>query len=73
MGVISYNYQMVSGGKTDVVALKMRGLKIPVCNISCGYYNAHKNNEYTQFSELQNCLSFVKEILSEETNEKESK
>lgn len=61
--LISYNYQMVSGGKTDVVALKMRGLKIPVCNISCGYYNAHKNNEYTHFSELQNCLSFVKEIL----------
>lgn len=59
-----YDYQMVSGGKTDVVDLKMRGLKIPVCNISCGYYNAHKNNEYTQFSELQNCLSFVKEILS---------
>lgn len=58
-----YDYQMVSGGKTDVVALKMRGLKIPVCNISCGYYNAHKNNEYTHFSELQNCLSFVKEIL----------
>lgn len=68
-----YDYQLVSGGKTDVVALKMRGLKIPVCNISCGYYNAHKNNEYTQFSELQNCLSFVKEILSEETNEKECK
>lgn len=58
-----YDYQMVSGGKTDVVALKMRGLKIPVCNISCGYYNAHKNNEYTHFSELQNCLFFVKEIL----------
>ena len=63
LSVISYNYQMVSGGKTDVVALKMRGLKIPVYNISCGYYNAHKNNEYTHFSELQNCLSFVKEIL----------
>ena len=60
-----YNYQMVSGGKTDVVALKMRGLDIPVCNISCGYYNAHKNNEYTLFSELQNCLNFVKNILNE--------
>ena len=59
-----YDYQMVSGGKTDVVALKMRGLKIPVCNISCGYYNAHKNNEYTHLSELQNCLSFVKEFIS---------
>lgn len=58
-----YGYEMVKGGKTDVVELKMRGLNIPVCNISCGYYNAHKNSEYTIFSELQNCLSFVREIL----------
>lgn len=58
-----YGYEMVRGGKTDVVELKMRGLDIPVCNVSCGYYNAHKNNEYTIFSELKNCLCFVKEIL----------
>ena len=58
-----YNYEMVSGGKTDVVELKMRGLNIPVCNISCGYYNAHKNSEYTKFSELENCLAFVKQII----------
>ena len=58
-----YGYEMVGGGKTDVVELKMRGLKIPVCNISCGYYNAHKNSEYTKFSELQNCLDFVKDII----------
>lgn len=58
-----YNYEMVSGGKTDVVELKMRGLNIPVCNISCGYYNAHKNSEYTRFSELENCLAFVTEII----------
>ena len=58
-----YGYKMVSGGKTDVVELKMRGLEIPVCNISCGYYNAHKNSEYTKFSELQNCLAFIKELL----------
>ena len=50
LSVISYNYQMVSAGKTDAVALKMRGLKIPVCNISCGYYNDYKNNEYTHNS-----------------------
>ena len=54
--------------KTDAVALKMRGLKISVCNVSCGYYNAHKDNEYTQFSELQNCLSFVKEFISYASN-----
>ena len=58
-----YGYEMVRGGKTDVVELKMRGLEIPVCNISCGYYNAHKNSEYTKFSELQNCLAFIKELL----------
>lgn len=59
-----YGYEMVRGGKTDVVELKMRGLGIPVCNITCGYYDAHRNSEYTKFSELQNCLSFVKEVLS---------
>lgn len=59
-----FNYQMVEGGKTDVVELKMRGLQIPVCNISCGYYNAHTNEEYTIFSELQHCLNFVKTIIN---------
>ena len=59
----NYGYEMVKGGKTDVVELKMRGLEIPVCNISCGYYNAHKTSEYTKFSELQNCLNFVKDII----------
>lgn len=58
-----YGYEMVHGGKTDVVELKMRGLDRPVCNIGCGYYDAHKNSEYTMFSQLQNCLAFVKEIL----------
>ena len=58
-----YGCEMVKGGKTDVVELKMRGLNIPVCNVSCGYYEAHKNSEYTKFSELQNCLLFVQEII----------
>ena len=58
-----YGYKMVKGGKTDVVELKVRGLNIPVCNVSCGYYDAHKNSEYTRFSELEHCLAFVREIL----------
>lgn len=60
-----YGYKFVDGGRTDVVALKERGVTIPCCNIGCGYYNAHKFNEYTVFSELQNCLSFVDEIIEE--------
>ena len=53
---------------TDVVELKMRGLKIPVCNISCGYYNAHTSEEYTIFSELQHSLRFVKAIIERKSN-----
>lgn len=64
-----YDYKMVKGGKTDVVELKMRGLKIPVCNISCGYYNAHKNSEYSIFSDLQNCLDFVRVCLENVLND----
>ena len=60
-----YGYEMVHGGKTDVVELKMRGLEVPVCNISCGYYKAHNNSDYTNFSELKKSLNFVREIILE--------
>lgn len=58
-----YGYVPVEGGITDVVHLKQRGLQISCCNISCGYYNAHKPEEHTKFSELQNSLEFVKTII----------
>ena len=58
-----YGCQCVEGGRTDIIALKERGLNIPCCNISCGYYNAHKNEEYTVFSELEHALSFVSELI----------
>lgn len=58
-----YGYAPVEGGVTDVVHLKQRGLQIPCCNISCGYYNAHKSDEYTLIKDLANCLDFVKEII----------
>lgn len=54
-----YGYQYTSGGRTDVVALRERGLQRNCCNIGCGYYNAHKEDEYTLFSELENALCFV--------------
>lgn len=58
-----FGFSPVEGGVTDVVHLKQRGLEIPCCNISCGYYNAHKPEEYALFNELQNSFSFVKKIL----------
>ena len=58
-----YGYECVSGGRTDVVALKERGLQTPCCNIGCGYYNAHKPDEYTIFTHLEKALAFVGELL----------
>ena len=58
-----YGYAPVEGGVTDVVHLKGRGLHIPCCNISCGFYNAHQPEEYTNVAELLNCFEFVKMIV----------
>lgn len=58
-----YGYECVPGGRTDVVALKERGLPAPCCNIGCGYYNAHKSDEYTVFTHLEKALAFVSELL----------
>lgn len=58
-----FGYTPVAGGITDVVALKRRGLAVPCCNISCGYYNAHKPEEYCVVDELRNCLEFVRSVI----------
>ena len=61
--LLKYGYECVPGGRTDVVALKERGLQVPCCNISCGYYNAHKPEEYTVFTHLEKSLAFVSDII----------
>jgi di/tripeptidase len=58
-----YGYVCVAGGRTDVVALKERGLQVPCCNIGCGYYNAHRADEYTMFSHVEKALAFVCELI----------
>ena len=59
-----YGYETCSGGRTDVVALRERGLLKNCCNISCGYYRAHTPDEYTRFSHLKNALQFVEEWIA---------
>lgn len=58
-----YGYKNTYGMMTDVETLKERGLKVACCNMSCGYYNPHHDNEFTNVKELINCLNFVREIV----------
>ncbi|MBR0191460.1 MAG: hypothetical protein IJQ31_05285 [Thermoguttaceae bacterium] len=59
MNASDYGYKPEQGKSTDVVMLRLRGLKCCACNLSCGYYNPHENDEYTRVSELQNCYNLV--------------
>lgn len=59
----AFGYAITSGALTDVSTLKEKRLNVSCVNISCGYYAPHTEQEYTIFSDLQNCLSFVENII----------
>lgn len=56
MKISQFGYKPTIGLTTDVQELKSRGLAVACANLSCGYYNPHTIDEYTDFSELENCL-----------------
>jgi hypothetical protein len=58
-----FGYKEATGSMTDVMLLKENGLEVSCCNLSCGYYNPHTENEYTKIYELNNCLDFVQSII----------
>ena len=59
----AFGYKETTGLLTDVMTLKENGLGVSCVNISCGYYNPHQDTEYTNFSELNNCLEFVCSVI----------
>lgn len=63
IGYESYGYKIKQGSVTDVGTLVERGVGISCLNLSCGYYDAHTDNEICVLSELENCLDFVSHII----------
>lgn len=63
IGMERFGYHEERGLMTDVMTLKDRGLKVSCVNMSCGYYRPHTDEEYTVFSELENCKAFVEWIV----------
>lgn len=58
-----FGYTPHVGGLTDVYALSENYLEISCCNMSCGYYNPHTNEEVTSISDLERCRDFVFHII----------
>lgn len=61
---IDYGYKPAQGIFSDCNALSYH---INCVNLSCGYYNAHCDDEFTVKADLLNCLAFAKQIILEIT------
>lgn len=59
----AYGYTEEIGTATDVGELKSRGVNVSACNISCGYYNEHTDDEFCYLPALENCLNFTSFIV----------
>ena len=53
-------YAITDGKGSDIFALTLNGIGVSCANIPAGYYNPHKDDEYTSVSELQHALDYIK-------------
>ena len=58
-----FGYKEEKGSVTDVGELVKRGVGISCLNLSCGYYEAHTDCEFTVLEDLEKCLLFVQNII----------
>ena len=63
-----WGYREENGLMTDVLALKEKGLEVSCINVSCGYYNAHTDEEITVKKDLMKCLKFIEHIIEDCTD-----
>lgn len=51
-----FGYDFEFGSVTDVMQLKELDVECVMANVSCGYYNAHTENEYVNIFDVEICL-----------------
>lgn len=59
------NFKFATGSFTDISKL-MPAAKLSGVNLSCGYYNAHQNNEYVMYDEMMDTIEAAKCLIKEE-------
>ena len=63
-----WGYMEENGLMTDILTLKEKGLGVSCINVSCGYYNAHTDEEITVKKDLLKCLRFIEHIIEDCTD-----
>ena len=56
-------YSITDGKSTDLLALTLNGIGVSCANIPAGYYQAHKDDEYTVFSELIHAKEYIQSLI----------
>lgn len=59
-----YGYIITDGKTSDILALTLNNIGVSCANIPAGYYQPHKDDEYTVIAELEKCLSFVLDTIN---------
>ena len=59
-----FGYTETDGLMTDIEQLKEQGLNVSCINLSCGYYEPHTDNEFTDKNDLMKCLDFIEHIIT---------
>lgn len=57
-------YVITEGKGSDILALTLNNIGVSCANIPAGYYQPHKDDEYTVIAELEKCLSFVNSTIN---------
>lgn len=62
--VEQHGYVITEGKGSDILALTLNNIGVSCANIPAGYYQPHKDDEYTVIAELEKCLSFVNSAIN---------
>jgi|SRR5690606_917489 len=63
--VTKHGRKITTGMLTDVYTLRKKGMNTASMNLSTGYYKPHTSEEYVIYSDVENTLEFVKEVVNE--------
>ncbi len=58
------DYVITDGKSTDLLALTLNGIGVSCANIPAGYYQPHKEDEYTVVDELEKSLFFIRHFVT---------
>ena len=63
---VNCQFTITPGKGSDIFALTLNGIGVSCANIPVGYYNPHKDDEYTVISELEHAFAFVRHFVTNE-------